>query len=308
MISKIPVFIFSFNRGKFLRNAVFSVLQNFPSSSLTIIDDHSDDPTTLRILDELRRVVRVYIAPRRDYTATTGGLHANMNTAIKLAEEAAATSVLFLQDDQQIVRKVSNEEIEEMLGFFSIKEASFVLSVSFLKKGGGHHAEMFEPFGHFLRRPAMVKQRLPNRLISYSDTGIFNIPRLRATVGSLAENEPLNEMRSNELGLVLGFAPWPFLHCLPFPTSYKRRKRGLVAHVADFLSGAGVHPISIMTEAESNRLKSRDVSKPAFAEDWLFAPTAPKSEVWSLTGGVSNLVARGGWRRRFGNILIRIAK
>lgn len=303
---KIPVFIFSYNRGKFLENAIASVRENFPASDIVVMDDNSDDPETKKIIGRIKDEVQVFVQGEVESSDSTGGLHANMNTALNLAEEFGANLALFLQDDQQIVRKVSEGELERMEDFFFMPRASFVVNTCFMKKGNGSGLDRLLPYGEFFIRDPELIRFMPTKSFAYADTGIFSIAQCRATLGVLLEGERNNEVRAQELGLQLGFLRVPFMHFLPFPISFKKKGRGLSTKLADIISGAGIHTYSTLDEATVALLEARDPALLAYGEDWLIAPTAPKSDSWSLTGGMSNLVHRGGWRRHLAELYFKL--
>jgi glycosyltransferase involved in cell wall biosynthesis len=304
---RIPVYIFSFNRGRFLEIAVQSVKENFPSTSICIVDDNSDDPETIAVLENLRNSVEVFAHGDSRSADTTGSLHSNMNYALSLAEAAGAKLALFMQDDQQIVRRVTEVELDLMQTFFDLENCSFVLHTCFMKKGSDRgHQDKLKPYGDFFHRDPAVKTLLPWKGFGYSDVGIFSIPRCRETLGVLFEGEPRNMERAEQLGLQLGFLHVPFMHHLPFPISFRRKGRSFFARLADGLSGAAVHKFSTMSDESVQLMAARDRTSLAYAEDWLVAPTAPVAETWSIEGGMKNLVHRGGWRRKIAGLYFRL--
>lgn len=302
---EIPVFIFSFNRGKFLENCVQSIESNFPASSIFIMDDNSDDTQTIKILENLKERATVYNNFQREGNSHVGGLHSNMNNALDICESLEESVALFMQDDQQVVRSVSETEIEKMQSFFDMGNSSFVIQTCFMKKEHKQASNSLIPYGDFFRRDCRARG-LEAGNCAYSDTGIFSISRCRETLGEFSVGESTNEERARKLGLQLGFLHTPFMHYLPFPISYRKRGRSWSTRWADRLAGAGIHSFSTMDVETLARLHSRERASLAYAEDWLVAPTAPKAEIWPLTGGMANLVHRGGWREKLVRIYTKL--
>jgi len=300
------VCIFSYNRGLFLQNAINSVTCCLPYADLYIIDDASDDALTKSILDKNKKNATVLVPSSAPTDYNTGGLYPNMNFAFNKMEERQIRFALCLQDDQQIIRNVSFSEIQTMLPFFDIPEASFVLATYFFKSNFGLKGEKIEPMGNFLCRTSEQLIKNPSKLISFSAVGLFDIERLRETAGSLRGSEHENEQQNRSLGLRLGFVHDPFMHWLPFPVSYLGKRRRVDRRLADLLAGAGVHKISFMTDQDVEALKNRAPFTPAYAEDWLRAPSLPPHKHWTTMAGYNNLLARGGWREQLAKLIIRL--
>lgn len=97
--------IFSFNRYFFLKNCVESWYEYFRFGDLLIIDDDSDQPETLKYLDELEKNgTLVHRAkPPSLIASKNGGLNENMDFAISYAARHGYDYVFFIQDDNQFV-------------------------------------------------------------------------------------------------------------------------------------------------------------------------------------------------------------
>ncbi|MGR3824491.1 MAG: glycosyltransferase family A protein [Salipiger marinus] len=287
------VFIFSYNRGAYLRNAVESVRRHMPFAQVTVMDDRSDDPDTRAVLAALPVEVLTAPAPGAEH-AVTGGLHGGMNRALDLAEAEGQTVVLMLQDDMMLVRDVAQADLDAAVAQFDRADASFVLGVTFAKTRRGARDIGLVLDGGVYRRPEAAA--VSGAHCAYGDTGLFHIPRLRATLGRLEQGEKENEARARALGLRMGSLVFPFAHWLPFPVSWRGRKRVWRLRLLDLVCGAGVHVIAPLQGERLRRFLDRDPGDLPFAEDWLTAPTAPQALYWSLRGGAQNGLARGGWR------------
>lgn len=299
------VCLFSYNRGHFLQNAIESVNHCLPYAELYIIDDASDDPFTQAVLKASKKNATVIIPSSVPTDYNTGGLYPNMNYIFSKMEQLQHRFLLCLQDDQQIVRHVSMFELEQMLTFFNLPKASFVLQTCFLKTHFGCRNDNLQPMNDFLYRPDAQLAVTPGRMSSFAATGIFDIKLMRETVGCLCGSERENEQRARSFGLRLGFLHDPFMHWLPFPVSYLGKRRRIDRRLADVLAGAGVHKIAYMKEDEVAALKERTPCKLAYAEDWLRAPSLPPHKHWTTMAGYTNLLARGGWRKHLANLIFK---
>ena len=302
----VAVCLFSYNRGHFLQNAIDSVAQCLPYAELYIIDDASDDPFTKAVLEANKENATVFVPSSMPTDYNTGGLYPNMNFIFSKMEQLGHRFVLCLQDDQQIVRSVLISELEKILMFFKLPEASFVLQTCFIKTHFGIRNDNLQPMNGFLYRPDAQLAVTPGRMGSFAATGIFDIKLMRETVGCLCGSERENEQRVRSLGLRLGFVHNPFMHWLPFPVSYLGRRRRIDRRLADVLAGAGVHKIAYMKDDEVEALKERTPCTLAYAEDWLRAPSLPPHKNWTTMAGYNNLLARGGWREHLAKLILKI--
>ena len=298
----LAVFIFHFNRPDFLENAVRSVERHLPGVALTIMDDGSTLAAARACLARLAQTHEV-LQPdgARASDAWTGGLHANMTRALHLAQRRGLRYAVMLQDDMQIVRPWREQDTAVVRTAFASPESSFVLYGCFFK-GQARRSEPLETIA-----PRLVRRRAPSpdgkRHAAYVDAGIFDVAGFHAWGGTLRLGEKANEAALMDAGRRMPMMADPIMHWLPFPVSFRDRKRTVRERLADSLGGAGVHPISDMTIDNVAALCARPEHAPAYAEDWLQAPTAPAARYWSLRGGRENALARGGWRAALGKRL-----
>ena len=114
---KLTFCIFSYNRGRFLRNCVDSIRACAPNgTTISIFDDDSDDPETLQYLAEAESHCEI-LKPQDKGTIKHGGLYLNMQLALE--HYADAQLICFLQDDTQVVRPISEEEVNGWHALFS---------------------------------------------------------------------------------------------------------------------------------------------------------------------------------------------
>jgi glycosyltransferase involved in cell wall biosynthesis len=112
----LKTYVFSYNRGRFLENAVASVFRCMKNPDVTVIDDGSTDAETISILARLSAGARVERKSHRD-GARLGALYANMQTA--LDEARSDEMVLFIQDDTQLVRPVDDTDYDYVQMYFA---------------------------------------------------------------------------------------------------------------------------------------------------------------------------------------------
>ena len=127
---QLTFYVFSYNRGLFLKNCVESIHRCAPGNDIIIIDDGSNDPDTLAILDSLASECRIISQPK-DKITKLGGLYHNMQIA--LDDFAPNGLFVFIQDDCQMVRKLQKEDEVYIQNYFEhFPEAAF-LNPHFLK-------------------------------------------------------------------------------------------------------------------------------------------------------------------------------
>lgn len=301
---KLRIYLFSFNRPRFLKNCVASIEALAGAYPLTIVDDHSDDKKTRRLLArfcERHQVLRPDTADTQG-TFKTGGLYPNKNLALAHAERHNVRYALYMHDDQQLVRQLTEADITRFDRYF------------------GHYPDHFELHGCFMKarlRPWDEQYMRPdNSGLAYfrdadkarghkhfSGSGLFHVARTRATLGEFAIGEKPNEAALAAAHIKLGFYAWPFMTWLPFPISYRGKKRSVEHAMVEHLGGGGFHPIRHMTGAEEQALLERNLEILPIAEDFLHAPSAPKARYWSTMGGFYNASARGGFRKSLARLL-----
>jgi len=303
---RLRVYLFSYNRAEFLQNCVDSVVDQLPGVSLTIVDDDSEDRRTRELLDSYEKgqqhqVLRPSTHADRQMFKT-GGLYANKTLALNDAIAAEADYVLFMHDDQQIVRRLDDADIARFDSFFAANPTSVELHTCFMK--------------HDLRESDAALARIDDSGIAYfrdhpdsrghkhfTGSGLFHVDRTRRMFDAFPLGEKVNEAFFAEQGVFVGFYAWPFMAWLPFPISYRGKKRALSHRMMEWLGGGGCHPIEYLRGDSARRFMERDISIRPVAEDFLVAPTAPKAEKWSTMGGFHNASARRGFRKSVARLI-----
>ncbi|HET7315582.1 glycosyltransferase family A protein [Salinisphaera sp.] len=303
---RLRVYIFSYNRAQFLQNVVDSVVQQLPDAELTIVDDDSEDRRTRTLLQRYERENRHQVlrpsthVERRMFK--TGGLYANKTLALHDAIAAYADYALFVHDDQQIVRRVDDTDMERFDAFFAANPRSIELHTCFMK--------------HDLRESDAQLTRIDDSGTAYfrdhpdsrghkhfTGSGLFHVGRTRALFDTFPLGEKVNEAFFGERGIFVGFYAWPLMAWLPFPISYRGKKRVLSHRVMEWLGGGGFHPVQYLSGDSARYFMERDIRIRPVAEDFLVAPTAPKAEKWSHMGGFHNASARRGFRKAVARLI-----
>ncbi len=298
MKAMFDIFVFSFNRGRFLDFCIGSIEACAPGRRVTIIDDASTDPDTRAVLQGLRarhQVIEAGDLEERDFRA--GGLSGNMNLALDLARERGTRRVLFIQDDMQFVRRFTDFDADLIEAYFDANPDVIQLQTCFIRRLSE------ESMATRTRRDrseyALFKRaELAKGKDNFSDTGVFDVERVGALFGRFDVNEGRSSAIARAKGIQLGRSLFPFMNWLPYPMSFRGQRRSPAHLLMERLGGAGFHPIELMSTAEAAEFLARDPSILPIAEAFLVSPDAPRHDVWSTGGGEYNLLARGGWRAR----------
>src|SRR5688572_9727605 len=130
----IAIFIFSYNRGRFLENCLGSILDLMPDGPRYILDDGSDDPFTQDVLGRYSDRFEVS-GPSNDHAVEkkTGGLYGNMNHAMRIAVTSGYRRVLFIQDDMQLVRPFTARDHQFVDEYFSGNHDCIQLVTTFIR-------------------------------------------------------------------------------------------------------------------------------------------------------------------------------
>ncbi|MEO0343326.1 MAG: glycosyltransferase family A protein [Pseudomonadota bacterium] len=299
-------FVFHFNRGAFLENAMRSVGRH-ASFPFIIFDDDSTDPESLAALERLSKTFEV-IQPTGPIArqAHTGGLQSNMWQAMAIARSRGEDIVLFLQDDTQLVRDVTPKDLQIVRTGFQRPNAACVISSNFLKKsekGGLDHLLIKDVGKKIFERHATNTMELGFRHGSFSDVGFFNTKLYFEQIPKPYASEAQAEVALRAKGFFMGQLYQPMSHWLPLPVTYRDRNRTWIVKALDAIGGVGLHPIESLSEAQLQTLNSCCKEAPPYEMDFLSAPTVGRLRYWPVTGGKHALRARYGLRRMLYHLL-----
>lgn len=274
-------FIFSYNRGEYLENCVSSIEHCSPGADIVIYDDDSTDSHTRTVLSEVARQHAVVSSNRRE-GHKHGGLYANM----QMAYESLSDNELFcfLQDDSQLVRELTRQDVEFIeerfrenvsLGFIS---PTFVRGISRQKKGAGRF-RFDEQQGLFF-----LENTSRSAGSHYSDILISNAGRLRENDWSFLSGEPANQQQAMAKFASMGYLRTPFAMWLPYGKAYRGKKRTFALKVAEKRRRCGFYPFYYLTDEQVSRLRKScppdipiaeqylDNINPQLARPWIYNP------------------------------------
>lgn len=302
--ARLRVYVFSYNRAKFLENCADSVLRHLPGAALTVIDDDSEERRTLKLLERYEAEGHQVLKPSTHadkQTFKTGGLYANKTIALNDAIAHGADYMLYMHDDQQIVRTLHDADIDRFDRFFEANPACLELHTCFLKHDlrESDQATSIDATGSAYFRDHEAARGHKH----FSGSGLFHVARTREQIGVFALGEKINEKNLRDKGIYLGFYAWPFMGWLPFPISYRGKRRQFSHRIIEWLGGGGFHPINSLTGEQERRFLERDIAERPVAEDILVSPTMPKAEKWSTMGGFYNAGARRGFKKAVARLI-----
>ncbi|MFP4351400.1 MAG: glycosyltransferase family A protein [Puniceicoccaceae bacterium] len=264
----LEVFVFSYNRGSILRHCLESILRHMPAAKVTVVDDSSTDPDTVRFLENLPPGVGL-MRPKEERRAKwNGGLYENMQAAYESAE---ADFVLFTQDDAQVVRPVERADVDYIREYFAhFGDAAFLnpvfpLAVRRSRRRIIDFAEDFPAFFYTLDE----RFRTRNITMYYADICIACAPRLRAVDWRFQRCEGSTGSVARRHFRKMGGMVHPFLCQLPevpfFRASHQtwamrriiRKQNGRLCAFRD------------LTPGEVRDLRRAPPGHVPWAEDWL---------------------------------------
>lgn len=269
------IFVFSYNRGEFLRNCLASVRRHAAECPVTVIDDASSDPEVTRVLSEYADSVRVINSANAIRGHYVGGLYPNMNHAVRIAR---AEHALFIQDDMQIVRDITRADHEHAQRYFARYPRSLELHTCFLKGLQGPASRNDMDIDRSV--PAYFRRPEGRGTVHFSAVGLFNVPLITEMGFAFSDFEQKNDERIREAGDRMGISPFPYMMWLPSPRSSKFRFKGPLQRYAEWKTGAGLYPYRSMTTDEVERLRERSLDIKPVAEDWLDPQGMSTRETW----------------------------
>jgi len=294
------IYIFSYNRGIFLENCLLSVRDCAPQYKVTVIDDKSSDYSTLEVINKWRNTYEV-ISPRRSkHTYKTGGLYNNMNYAMDHAAINKNTFALFLQDDMQLIRKITKSDMSDIHDFYLYNKNVIQYDTNFMKFHTTPDNLYVDGSGKGYLKPLNLDYS------GFTALGVFHVDRFFRMFGEFKSTERLNDEYARSNGIQRGYARNPFMMWLPNPISHRGKKRSLWLRVIEKISRAGFYPYTYMSPSEASSFLKRKITEFPVAEDYLDCPGLTKKKKWAFVGGRSALYEQGGWRRIVGRVMKRV--
>lgn len=271
-------YVFSYNRGPFLENCIRSIEACAPQCKLTVIDDGSDDKETCEVLERVSSRHRV-ISKTAETGHKLGGLYANMQVAYELSDDDEL--ICFLQDDTQMVRRLSDEDIrgfracfeaEPKLGFIS---PAFVRGFS-LRREADRDFRFDEDSGLWFWYP-----RRRSTGTWFSALLIADPRRLREVNWKFEVGESTNNRQAAKIFCRMGRLRAPFSMWLPNGRAYRGKQKSLALRFGEWWRRCGVYPLEIMSDEEAAELQSAEPPRLPVAEECLRVNGAKLKAPWT---------------------------
>jgi len=270
--------IFSFNRGPYLKNCIRSVEHCMPEPKIAVFDDNSDDPDTLKALREIEKKHTV-IQPGHNSGHHLGGLYANMQSALDYCRKEEL--ICFLQDDTQMVRPVTAEDIDNIHSLFDRNPQLGFLHPCFIKGINLSQGTTYcydKSFNLYFREPT---QRSAGR---YFSALLITRPASLLKAGwRFASSEPANNRFAEKLFIPMGYLFAPFAMWLPEVPAYRGKKKTFALRLAEKKRRCGFYPFQILTPEAVDKLKSRDPSILPLAETFLSCDGRELPKPWAYS-------------------------
>ncbi len=293
-MNDVCIYVFSYNRGKFLLNCLRSIEACAPGIRVCILDDNSTDNYTKSVLGNLAQHYAVVENTNETHAEIkTGGLSGAMNIAMMMAKKECVKLAVFIQDDMQFVRRLDDGEIKSYYSYFDSVPNSMQISTAFIRELSGD--TFHEDYDTSKNAHAYIRLEARERgKSSFSASGVFSVDRFHDLFHNFDVGEGANSAKARSLGLVCGRAIYPNMCWLPYPLSYRGKKKTFKHNVFEKLGRSGFYPIDLMTPEQEAAFLARDRNIPPIMERFLFAPNAPRHDIWSTGGGEYNFVCYGG--------------
>ena len=259
----LSVAVFSFNRGRYLRNLLDSIASAAPAIHVSVYDDRSEDPETFEILKSCAAEVHINdeLNPSRH-----GNLYTNMQSALN---GCSTRYLLLTQDDTQFVPSLSDSDFETLEKVFSDPNIAF-LRPQFLKAA---HAERFlattkldTEFG-ILRPLKSFEDVEPGN--AYCDVVICDVAKLRKVNWQFQESERANQLAARKHFSGMPFMLKPFQFYCPEVPSYRDRKLYFASKTVQNRRQGEVAGYEMLKGNCLDAFLDRDPSVPPIAEDFL---------------------------------------
>jgi glycosyltransferase involved in cell wall biosynthesis len=261
-------FVFSYNRGPHLKNCVESIERCAPEHTIVIYDDASTDPETRQILEQIGARHEVRTRDDKISADQHGALYTNMQRAIDSIEEDGL--ICFLQDDTQLVRKIEQQDLDFLEGYFErFPDAGFLAPV-FQKRIT--RRKTLDRFVYYEDRGVYVCEHRSKKQVAgvyYSDISVTRSDRLRKVNWQFVAGEFNNEQQAKANFLEMGYLFAPFAMWLPNPPAYRNKKKSFTFKLAEIVNRAGFYPFCIMEASTVAKMRSRPKDQVPIAEDYL---------------------------------------
>lgn len=296
------IFVFSYNRGPHLQNCIASIERCAPGKRVVVFDDNSTDSETLDILDTIRKNHEVYGGDGKINDQQHGGLYGNMQRAFDMTSDREL--VVFLQDDTQLVRPISEQDLDGLWSYFDRYTDAGFLSPAF--RCGITRKRVLKRFIYQPDRNVYFCHHQSHKQqagVYYSDISITRSDRLRSVGWRFKSDEFENELQAKANFERMGYMFAPFAMWLPNAPAYRFKDKGFLYRLGERLNKSGLYPYKIMDHNDIRRLGSRPGHELAIAENFLSIDGKELKKPW-----IFDPLRRPRWLRRIAKIDSKIRK
>ena len=261
----LEVAIFSYNRGKYLKNCVDSLLKNLPDVIISVYDDNSDDRGTLDYLESLGDIVK---SSRTENTSRHGNLYKNMQTAL---DNSTKRFLILLQDDTQIVRPVNDFDLASIGKIFDDNKVGF-LRAHFIKQGTSERiTTSMTPNNEYRAYIPNLEFENGAAVDSYFDVVICDVVKLKAISWQFQYTEKANQKQSQVHFRYMPILADGFVFFCPEVPCYRNKKMFWASKIAQKKLKGGISALKTMSKAQNANFISRDINIWPIAEDFIEA-------------------------------------
>lgn len=289
ILPSLDVAVFTYERPVHLMNSVMSIVNFLPHSSLHVYDDGSSKQEQQSVLKLLGNYARIHTRQHDiRLPGPRGGLYDNMRCALIDAYENDADYLFLCQDDVQIVRPVTPQDMQALSDAF--RKNRDALSVWPFFHGGACSWRLREDSGVFIRPESSPAH-------GFQDVTVLNLKRFRDAGLEIQPNEAETSRAARKAGYKIVAQVYPWAAFTPAPAV---RRRGVSIHrvlqpLGDHL-GLGFYPWKSMPQTDQESLLDRDPSSCPRATEWLSVigprPTRMTARAPSLQEAASELFSR----------------
>lgn len=291
----LDIYVFSYNRPQFLDNCLTSILRHAPGARVNVFDDNSSDPRVAEILKKSAQDDSIeVISYDRNVFGLHGGLYNNMQRAYEHGQINGVDIALFIQDDMQLVRDVTNVDLYNMRRYFAETPTAIQMYVSFFKAMNRDNTA--EQLYISPECPAYFNNTSSRWAAFFCDVGVFHFGRMRDLHWKFEQGEGENNAKAQMCRLSLGYYHYPFTMYLPYPTTEYYRVKPLLLRAAEWWVGSGFYPYDPMSFADVQRLFQRELTALPEAEAYLIPRGLDKPAPWLFGGAIIDLIQSGGVR------------
>lgn len=262
-ISKLAIFVFSYNRGRHLKACINSIIKCVPECFVYVLDDNSDDFETLEVLNTLPENIAILRAETND-NIKHGGLYNNMNMALDICPDCDI--VIYIQDDMQFVRSFEKIEILEWKEIIHSSEKPVFLYPCFLKQTtcGDLDLDLHVTKEYYTSRNENI---ITGRF--YSDIFIASPEILKKIHWKFENGEFETSSRAASKFSEMRYLTNPIIAYTPRPRSFRKKRRNLPITIIEAIFRFGQYEFEIMHGDSLKKFLFRNPSILPIAEFFL---------------------------------------